>query len=218
MADFDERYTSYQADRAPLRKLVRKLYLRSAQSLLRGPTLDFGCGVGELLGRLPVGSRGLEYNDATVAYCRSRGLLVDHYDGFADDWQLSVIPDSIRFESMVVSHVLEHLEAPATIFSKLARAAHRLGVQRLLVIVPGKAGFRSDPTHMTFIDAEFLSRPELLVETGFKLKRSRYFPLDQRWLGDWLTHHEMQALYVSSSEAQHLAAGLIQDASHGSMD
>ncbi|WP_355581796.1 methionine biosynthesis protein MetW [Xanthomonas cannabis] len=196
MADFDERYTSYQTDRAPLRKLVRKFYLRSAKSLLRGPTLDFGCGVGELLGRLPEGSRGLEYNAATVAYCRSLGLAVDHYDGFADDWQLSVIPDSIRFESMVVSHVLEHLEAPAAIFSKLARAARRLGVQRLLVIVPGKAGFRSDPTHLTFIDAEFLSRSELLTETGFRLERSRYFPLDQRWLGDWFTHHEMQALYL----------------------
>lgn len=58
MTEFDERYTSYQTDRAPLRKLVRKIYLRSAQSLLRGPTLDFGCGVGELLGRLPEGSRG----------------------------------------------------------------------------------------------------------------------------------------------------------------
>ncbi|MCC5088265.1 methionine biosynthesis protein MetW [Xanthomonas campestris] len=200
MADFDERYTSYQTDRAPLRKLVRKLYLRSAQSLLRGPTLDFGCGVGELLGRLPEGSMGLEYNGATVAYCRSRGLAVDHYDGFADDWQLRVVPDSVRFESMVVSHVLEHLEAPAEIFGKLARAARRLGVQRLLVIVPGKAGFRSDPTHLTFIDNGFLSRPDLLTGTGFRLEMSRYFPLDQRWLGDWLTHHEMQTLYVRDIE------------------
>ncbi|CAD2260994.1 class I SAM-dependent methyltransferase [Xanthomonas arboricola] len=196
MTEFDERYTSYQTDRAPLRKLVRKIYLRSAQSLLRGPTLDFGCGVGELLGRLPEGSRGLEYNGATVAYCRRRGLVVDHYDGFADNWQLSVIPDSIRFESMVVSHVLEHLEAPAAIFSNLARAARRLGVQRLLVIVPGKAGFRSDPTHLTFIDSQFLSGSELVAAAGFKLQTLRYFPFDKRWLGDWFTHHEIQALYV----------------------
>ncbi|KQQ80069.1 hypothetical protein ASF73_02575 [Xanthomonas sp. Leaf131] len=196
MADFDERYTSYQADRAPLRKLVRKIYLRSAQSMLRGPTLDFGCGVGELLGRLPEGSRGLEYNHSTVAYCRSRGLAVDHYDGVADDWQLSVIPDSTRFESMVVSHVLEHLEEPAAVLGKLAQAACRLGVQRLLVIVPGKAGFHSDSTHLTFVDTGLLSHPQVVGETGFRLETLRYFPLDQRWLGEWFTHHELQALYL----------------------
>jgi hypothetical protein len=70
--EFDDRYTRYQSDRSALRKFVRKLYLKRAASQLRGRTLDFGCGVGELLAWLPPGSRGVEYNRATVDHCRAR--------------------------------------------------------------------------------------------------------------------------------------------------
>ncbi|WP_416203264.1 class I SAM-dependent methyltransferase [Xanthomonas euvesicatoria] len=198
MTEFGAAYTEYQVNRSRLRKLVRRIYLHSAQTLLRGPTLDFGCGVGELLERLPGGSRGLEYNQATVRYCRERGLAVDHYDGESDDWSLGVLADGARFESMVISHVLEHLEQPEEVLRKLAAAARRLGVRRILVVVPGRAGFRTDATHRTFVDAELLSRPGLLGGAGFGLCRRRYFPGNVRALGNWLTHHELQALFVAN--------------------
>ena len=82
--EFDQRYTDYQSERSALRKQVRRIYLRSAASQLHGPVLDFGCGVGELLEKLPAGSLGLEYNLATVAHCRGKGLEVEAYDGFAE--------------------------------------------------------------------------------------------------------------------------------------
>lgn len=109
-SEFDQRYTDYQSQRSALRKWVRRAYLRSAAGQLKGRVLDFGCGVGELLERLPEGSLGLEYNPATVEHCRRKGLDVAVYDGFADDWNLSVLPPGRRFESMVISHVLEHLD------------------------------------------------------------------------------------------------------------
>ena len=43
---FDAGYTEYQSQRSWLRKAVRRAYLKSALRLLRGPTLDFGCGIG----------------------------------------------------------------------------------------------------------------------------------------------------------------------------
>lgn len=194
--DFDEDYTNYQRNRSGLRKIVRKVYLDSAASLLEGATLDFGCGIGELLSRLPPGSKGLEYNQATVEYCVRNGLDVDFYDGYSDDWQLSTVQGGSRFRSMVVSHVLEHLQLPADVLNKLLSAAARLGISRMLVIVPGRAGYRIDDTHRTFIDRELLADPNVVAGTGFRLSRTRYFPGNLRLLGDLVPHHELQVLYT----------------------
>lgn len=190
---FDSSYTQYQLDRSWLRKQVRRLYLRRAASLLTGPTLDFGCGVGELLQLLPAGSRGLEYNEATVAYCRDKGLPVDHYDGFKDDWGLSVLEDGVVLRSMVISHVLEHLDDPMEKFRKLLAASSRLGIERVLVIVPGMAGFRFDDTHITFVDHEMLAGA--LEGTGFRIGYSSNFPVDIQWIGDWFAYHELQMVF-----------------------
>jgi hypothetical protein len=196
--EFDQRYTAYQANRSAVRRVVRRLYLRSAELQLSGPTLDFGCGVGELLARLPAGSMGLEYNQATVEYCLSKGLDVSRYDGFADEWGLSGIAAGRRFESMVISHVLEHLGEPMTILSKLMVAARRLGVVRVLAIVPGRAGYRLDATHRTIVDSAMLTDNQAVRAAGFTLERQRYFPGNLRFLGDWFPHHELQALFIRS--------------------
>jgi len=193
---FDSSYTNYQLDRSWLRKQVRQLYLRKAASLISGPTLDFGCGVGELLRLLPPGSEGLEYNRATVEHCQSQGLNVRYYDGFADDWAMSALETGIRFESMVISHVLEHLDDPVDKFRKLLAAAAPLGVRKVLVIVPGKAGFRFDPTHLTFIDQDMLTAA--VESTGFAIESSGYYPGNTRGIGDWFTYHELQVVLAQS--------------------
>ena len=197
-SEFDQRYTDYQSQRSPLRKWVRRAYLRSAAGQLEGRVLDFGCGVGELLERLPKGSLGLEYNPATVEHCRRKGLDVIAYDGFADDWSLSVLPPDRCFDSMVVSHVLEHLDEPAPVLGRLLRAAVRVGIQRVLVIVPGRAGYRIDDTHRTFVDRVMLADARIVQGSGFALRRANYFPLDLRVVGDWFPHHELQVLYTQN--------------------
>ena len=192
---FDESYTRYQADRGALRRLVRSAYLRSARSRLHGAVLDFGCGVGELLATLPAGSAGLEYNMSTVDHCRARGLDVHWYDGFADDWQLSVLPEGRRFDSMVISHVLEHLQQPTAVLNALLHAAGRIGIATVLVIVPGRAGYRLDATHRTFVDREMLEGKPACSGSGFGVGAARYFPGNARWVGDWFPHHELQLIY-----------------------
>ena len=199
--EFDSCYTQYQLDRSPVRKWVRQVYLKRAASMVNGPTLDFGCGIGELLRRLPTGSKGLEYNTATVEHCRSQGIDVSAYDGFADDWSLSVLPPGLIFRSMVISHVLEHLQEPLEIFGKLLRAAARVGVERVLVIVPGKAGFRIDPTHRTFVDRPMLVDSAVLAGTEFRHVRNQYFPGNVRLIGDWFPHHELQMIYERKQSA-----------------
>ncbi len=188
-------YTRYQLRRSFVRKFVRRAYLRSAARKLVGPTLDFGCGVGELLTRLPTGSRGVEYNRDTVAYCQRNGLPVDFYDGVTDDWSLGSIAQSGQFQSMVVSHVLEHLDAPAAILSKLLRAADDKGMQRVLVIVPGAAGFRTDPTHTVFVDYGLLAGEQVQLPSGWRRSPPHYFPINLQRFGDVLTHHELQVVF-----------------------
>lgn len=194
-AEYDASYTSRQSDRSWLRKRVRRAYLARAASLVRGPTLDFGCGIGELLGVLPPGSAGLEYNRATVEHCQRAGLPVAWYDGFADDWALRVQLPGEGYESMVLSHLLEHLDEPLEVFLKLLRAARQQGISRVLAIVPGRAGFRIDPTHRTFVDLELLSSPRIEAEAGFRRVHAGYFPGNVRAIGDWFAYHELQVVY-----------------------
>jgi len=192
---FDQRYTDYQTQRSALRRLARRVWLASARAQLKGATLDFGCGVGELLATLPSGSMGLEYNRATVAHCRQAGLDVEWYDGIEDGWKLSTIESGRRFESMIVSHVLEHLDEPSVVLRRLLTASSGLGVRRVLVIVPGRAGFRIDATHRVLVDRAMLESPDAVTGSGFRLRRLRYFPGNARWIGDWFAHHELQALF-----------------------
>ena len=140
---------------------------------------------------------GIEYNRATVKHCVRNGLDVAWYDGYADDWVLTAVDATRRFESMVVSHVLEHLDEPMEVLRKVLASAARFGIRRVLVIVPGSAGFRIDQTHRTFMDRAMLEGAAGASGlAGFQVQSSRYFPLNARVVGDWFPHHELQVLLV----------------------
>ncbi|MCP3139551.1 class I SAM-dependent methyltransferase [Pyxidicoccus xibeiensis] len=198
---YDQRYTAYQLQRSLLRKWVRGFYLRSAAALVEGPTIDFGCGVGEFLARLPAGSVGLEINQASVDHCRGQGLDVLFYDASTDDWSLSQLVESgRRFKSIAISHVLEHLDEPVRSLNSLLKAAERLGIERALVIVPGRKGFASDATHRTFVDLQMLSAPEAVAGTRFELTSRHHFPLDVESLGGVFTHHELRVVFARAPQ------------------
>lgn len=194
--EFDADYTRYQTDRSAFRKSVRRIYLKRAAAQVDGPTLDFGCGVGELLGHLPGGSRGVEYNHATVEYCRSKGLPVDFYDGFEDDWGLSLFDGREGFRSMIVSHVLEHLDEPLEVLRRLLRSASRLGITRVLVIVPGRAGFRIDPTHRVFVDETMLRQA---ADEHWAVRGRFHFPFPIERAGDLFVYNELHLRFESAA-------------------
>lgn len=192
-AQYDKAYTDYQTQRSGFRRLVRRLYMNKAQSLLTGRTLDLGCGVGDLLSQLPPGSLGLEYNRATVDHCQQRGLPVRWYDGQADGWQLTPALASGPFQSLVISHVLEHFDHPALVLQALAEHSPNLGVSQMLIIVPGSAGFASDPTHRTMIDLPWIQRV-LQTLPEWQLIHAAYFPFNHAAIGNHFTHNELQVL------------------------
>lgn len=195
--EYGQEYTDHQAGRSRLRKVLRRPWLHAAAGFVEGPAIDLGCGVGELLARLPAGSVGLEINKASVEHCRAKGLEVTYYDGWADDWRLSVVrDDDVRYDTLVMSHVLEHVDEPEEVLHRLLTAAGPLGLRQVLIIVPGRAGFRSQETHRTFVESGMLSGTDLTRGTGFVLSSTSYFPGNLRWIGDVFTYHELRASYV----------------------
>ncbi len=191
----EQRYTEYQLKkRSRMRQVVREIYLNVTLRLLKGRTIDFGCGTGELLRKLPPGSLGLEINQTTIEYCKKEGLNVRYYDPLEDKYMLSgFVPG--EFESLVLSHVLEHIKNPAQILLSLLNAARRLDIKRVVVIVPGKKGFTSDPTHRTYIGPGFFEKNKLKNVEGFGITMQRYFPINLSLIGILFTHHELQVVY-----------------------
>lgn len=202
MTLYGENYTRYQLDRGHLRRIVRQVYLKSAIGQLRGPTVDFGCGVGDLLRQLPAGSVGLDINPVSVEYCRSQGLDARLYDGDMDRWDLGPLATTQALQSLVISHVLEHLERPMEKLARLLRACERLGIERALVIVPGPRGHESDDTHRTFVDLPMLSSPAATAGTQFHLLTARHFPGNLQMLGQVFAHHELQVAYERTPHAR----------------
>ena len=190
-------YTAYQLrPRNRLRQLVRDWYLESAARLVKGRGIDLGCGPGELLQRLPEGSIGLEVNPALVQHCRSRGMDVRLYDPQGDCYRLADLTPG-AYDSLILSHVLEHLQCPAESLRTLLHSARRLALRRVLVIVPGKKGFASDPTHRHHIDAGFFKANSLESTAGYKIAAQNSFPGNIRLLGSVFTHHEFRIVYDS---------------------
>ncbi|MFT7116026.1 MAG: hypothetical protein ACI9I0_001236 [Rhodoferax sp.] len=54
----------------PLRKLVKLFYVLRVLRHVQGPSLEAGCGAGQILARLPPGLAGMEVNSYLVADLR----------------------------------------------------------------------------------------------------------------------------------------------------
>ena len=191
-ADFDASYADeqFRRSRDPLRRLVKGFYLRNMLRDIEGPTIDFGCGAGQLLRRLPPGSMGIELNPHLVDALRAEGLHVLPAHGDMLDFDLPGF-EGQRYRSLVIAHVLEHLSKPDEAILRLLSACRRLGIRRVVAVVPGEKGFRSDRTHRTFIDAAWLRAHPLPPKSGFRLRKPQYFP-GPALLGPYFIFHEMK--------------------------
>jgi 2-polyprenyl-3-methyl-5-hydroxy-6-metoxy-1,4-benzoquinol methylase len=191
---FDKSYLNYQQNRPWIRKIVRKIYFWQAQTLSLGKTIDFGCGIGEKLSRFPEGSIGLEINKETVKYCQSKGLNVLLYDSKVDDYALAnLIPNT--HETFFISHVLEHLEDADVVLKKIFTSCARIGIQRVVIIVPCELGFKHDKTHRTFIDFDFIKSKGFLSFAGFEITKKGYFPLNFKSAGKFFTYNELYVVF-----------------------
>ena len=198
-SEFDLGYAAEQLRRAghPLRRQIKSLYLRSVLRELDGPSADLGCGAGQMLERMPAGSIGVEVNPHLLAHLRSRGLSVVDAAGSADPFELAFLPAGV-YRCLVLSHVLEHFEAADACLRRLLARCRALGISKVVLVVPGWAGFRSDRTHKTFVDRAYLAERDLLRCEGFSAASITYFPLNLEAAGRLTAYQEMKVVYVSS--------------------
>lgn len=195
--EFGRTYAAEQLRRSrnPIRRFVKGFYLRQ---ILRdvgvGPCIDFGCGAGQLLERLPPGSVGLEVNPYLIESLRSAGQTVHQAQADMVDFELASFSEGI-FRSLVIAHVLEHLPDPIAALKILLTACRRLGIARVVVVVPGAKGFVSDHTHKTFIDRTYLESRMPPHCSGFNLSSLTYFPGPWEWVGRYFVFHDMKLVF-----------------------
>jgi len=195
-SEFDAVYAAEQLRRSrhPLRRLIKRFYLDHVLQDVHGPTIDLGCGAGQLLARLPAGSLGVEVNPVLVEHLRTAGMNVLGYDAASDGFAFTGFRENY-YKTLVISHVLEHFEDAASVIRALWRSSARLGIETVVAIVPGAKGYASDATHKTFVDVQFIEAQGLRRVEGFELAKLRYFPIDRAAVGDYFTFHELKLVY-----------------------
>ncbi len=77
--------------------------------------LDIGCGLGQMLLNLKNRGfnnlRGIDINNESISACRSKGLYVEKIEDIRDYARKS----NLKFDRIIMSHVLEHLEKDSII-------------------------------------------------------------------------------------------------------
>jgi SAM-dependent methyltransferase len=170
----DQGYTSRLAglQRAAWKRWlgVQLPYRWNLRRLRPGFTLDVGCGLGRNLGHLGGNGVGIDHNPHSVEACRQAGYLAF----LPDDFRASPYCSKGVFDSLLVSHVAEHM--PRSAFAELLREyVPLLGASgQIIVITPQEAGFRSDPTHVEFVDPVRIR--QALGEVGFEPIKQYSFP------------------------------------------
>ena len=191
---YSQDYFDYLHNRSSFRKKVRSFYLNDIKKYCIGKTIDFGCGVGELLKILPDGSIGFEVNKVVVEFCKKDGLNVKLYIPEEDNYEFKAI-EAGKYETFTMNHVLEHLERSAEVISKIFESCHRLGIKRIVFTVPGHKGYKSDATHQTFINMNYLTTSGLTDNHYYRLKVNKYFPLNSEAFSRYFTHNELRLVF-----------------------
>jgi|GEM_PF-566367 len=199
--EFDRQYAARQLHRSRniLRRSIKYFYINNILRDVRGPTIDFGCGAGQLLSRLPAGSVGLELNPALVAALLSTGLNARQC--FFDENFLFSDFLAGHYKTFVMSHVLEHFDGAENILRKILRSCQRLEIERVIVVLPCALGYRSDPTHKTFVNRHYLDQHELFACEGYTIKETSYFPINVESAGNYFIFNELKLFYIRTKNA-----------------
>ena len=163
------------------KRIVPNPYRWHIRAVCPGRVLDVGCGIGRCLAFLDGRGVGVDPNAAAVQIARARGL-----EAYTPE-ELAELEDDSAFDTLLCSHVLEHLERDdalallRTWTPRLRRGA------RVVLICPQERGQRSDPTHVRFLGERELR--ELTSAIGLTDVHVRSFPLTRRF-GRWWVHNE----------------------------
>jgi|SRR4051812_46745070 2-polyprenyl-3-methyl-5-hydroxy-6-metoxy-1,4-benzoquinol methylase len=150
---------------------VQRPYRAHLRRLELGLVLEIGCGIGRNLEHLRGTSVGVDRDRRAIEIVRGRGLPAFTPEELrASSWS-----QEGRFDSLLFSHVLEHMSSAEA--RELIRAYLPLlrPGGRVVVCTPQEAGFRSDRTHVEFMDFESVGG--IAREAGLEVESRYSFPL-----------------------------------------
>lgn len=162
---------------------VQAPYRWNLRYLKTGLTLEIGCGIGRNLIHLEGQGVGIDHNLPSVKFARKQGLTAFT----PEEFQTSEFNILQHFDSLLLAHVAEHmtqLEAVALLerYTPFLKPGGRL-----IMIAPQEAGYRSDSTHIEFID--FAKLTQINTQLGFTILREYSFPFP-RFIGRFFTYNE----------------------------
>lgn len=155
------RWKSLLDVQAPYRWHIRRLKL--------GRTLDIGCGIGRCLAFLD-DAIGIDVNESSIDIARSRGLNAMTMEDFAQ----SDLNKPHHYDSLLFAHVAEHVGVAESTNILKNYTGLLKSDGRLVIITPQEAGYKSDQTHVEFIDFE--KQRAIIEQLGLALKRQYSFP------------------------------------------
>lgn len=161
-------------------------FLWSIRRRQLGRTLDVGCGLGRNLAVLPAGSVGVDHNADSVARARALGL-----DAVTVDEFLARTYPFGTFDSLLVSHVIEHMDPDSALQVMRAYLPYLRHGGSVLFLCPQERGFASDATHISWTTGEDLM--SMCRELDLEPQQLRSFPLP-RWAGGAFVYNEFQVL------------------------
>jgi len=182
-ADYAERLRRLEGARWKQVLDVQRPYRWNLERLDLGRCLDIGCGIGRNLANLGPGSVGVDHNADAIAVCRERGLTAYTTEELAGREDL---PRG-GFDSLLLAHVLEHVDEPTGDGILEEYLPYLRDQGRVVVITPQEVGFRSDATHVRWVDhAQAAGHGHRL---GLVLERAYSFPFP-RLAGRWFAYNE----------------------------
>lgn len=146
-------------------------YRWNLKRLRLGRVLDVGCGIGRNLVHCQANSVGVDHNPHSVAVATSRGLTAYTSEDFFRS------KDTIGvFDSLLCAHVLEHLDqkTAAELLESYVPFVRNGG--SVVLITPQEAGFRTDGTHVRWVDFEGLRKSAGAVQLDVRRTYSFPFP------------------------------------------
>jgi len=149
---------------------VQAPYRWNLRRLKPGFTIDIGCGLGRNLLHLEGNGIGIDHNIHAVEIARSRGLKAFTMAGF----QTSPYNQPDAFDSILMSHLAEHMKEGDVVKLLTAFIPLLKPTGQVILICPQEAGYRSDPTHVQFLDFERLKH--IASESGFIPVKEYSFP------------------------------------------
>jgi SAM-dependent methyltransferase len=166
---------------------VQAPYSWHLRRIIQGFTLDIGCGIGRNLMHLNGKGIGIDHNKHALDIARKRGL--EAY--LPEDFNLTCYNRPGCFDSLLFSHVAEHMNYDEVI-QLLENYINLLRPQgQLIIFTPQEAGFRSDPTHVEFMN--FLKLREIAKYFGTKSTAEYSFPFP-RLLGHVFPYNEFVSI------------------------